>query len=94
MQLAKVPSFGCSFPKSSRTAYARPVKLGVLEHWVFAALITMLGEVVIEAFPGWTVFAFFAAFMVLQLLFTHFMMPETKGVSLEEPQDQLTSKDA
>ena len=53
----------------------------------------MLGEVVIEAFPGWTVFAFFAAFMVLQLLFTHFMMPETKGVSLEELQDQLTAKD-
>ena len=61
---------------------------------MFAALITMLGEVVIEAFPEWTVFAFFGAFMALQLLFTHFMMPETKGVSLEELQDQLTAKDA
>jgi hypothetical protein len=28
------------------------------------------------------------------LLFTHFVMPETKGVSLEELQDQLTAKDA
>jgi len=79
------------FPNSVRAAGQA---WGTGTHWVFAALITMLGEVVIEAFPGWTVFAFFAAFMVLQLVFTHFMMPETKGVSLEELQDQLTSKDA
>ena len=79
------------FPNSVRAAGQA---WGTGTHWVFAALITMLGEVVIEAFPGWTVFAFFAAFMVLQFLFTHFMMPETKGVSLEELQDQLTSKDA
>ncbi len=79
------------FPNSVRAAGQA---WGTGTHWVFAALITMLGEVVIEAFPGWTVFAFFAAFMVLQLLFTHFMMPETKGISLEELQDQLTSKDA
>jgi len=79
------------FPNSVRAAGQA---WGTGTHWVFAALITMLGEVVIEAFQGWTVFAFFAAFMVLQLLFTHFMMPETKGVSLEELQDQLTSKDA
>lgn len=60
-------------------------------HWVFAALITMLGEVVIESFPGWIIFTFFAAFMVLQLLFTHFMMPETKGITLEELQVKLKS---
>ena len=72
------------FPNSVRAAGQA---WGTGTHWVFAALITMLGEVVIEAFPGWTVFAFFAGFMILQLLFTHFMMPETKGVSLEELQD-------
>ena len=77
------------FPNSVRAAGQA---WGTGTHWVFAALITMLGEVVITSFPGWTVFAFFAAFMVLQLLFTHFMMPETKGVSLEDLQDQLTKK--
>lgn len=76
------------FPNSVRAAGQA---WGTGTHWVFAALITMLGEVVIEAFPGWTVFAFFAGFMILQLLFTHFLMPETKGVSLEELQDQLES---
>jgi len=79
------------FPNSVRAAGQA---WGTGTHWVFAALITMLGEVVIDAFPGWTIFAFFAAFMLLQLLFTHFMMPETKGVSLEELQDRLSSEDA
>jgi SP family xylose:H+ symportor-like MFS transporter len=79
------------FPNSVRAAGQA---WGTGTHWVFAALITMLGEVVIDAFPGWTIFAFFAAFMFLQLLFTHFMMPETKGVSLEELQDRLSSEDA
>ena len=79
------------FPNSVRAAGQA---WGTGTHWVFAALITMLGEVVIDAFPGWTIFALFAAFMFLQLLFTHFMMPETKGVSLEELQDRLSSEDA
>ena len=35
------------------------------------------------------VFAFFAFMMVLQLLFVIFMMPETKGVSLEELEKKL-----
>ena len=76
------------FPNSVRAAGQA---WGTGTHWVFAALITMLGEVVIESFPSWMIFAVFAAFMVLQLLFTHFMMPETKGISLEELQDELQS---
>ena len=76
------------FPNSVRAAGKA---WGTGTHWVFAALITMLGEVVIESFPSWMIFAVFAAFMVLQLLFTNFMMPETKGISLEELQDELQS---
>ena len=63
---------------------------GTGTHWVFAALITLLGPVVMESFPeGWPIFVFFAACMVLQLLFTHWIMPETKGKSLEELQHEL-----
>ncbi len=58
-------------------------------HWVFAAIITMLGTVIISAFEPWIVFTFFAGFMVLQLIFVMFLMPETKGVSLEDLQRQL-----
>ena len=38
--------------------------------------------------PG-IVFGFFAFMMVLQLMFTHFIMPETKGVSLEDLSKKL-----
>lgn len=74
------------FPNSIR---GKGQSFGVSVHWVLAAIITLLGEVVIEAIPAWTIFAFFASFMVLQLLFTHFVMPETKGKSLERVEDEV-----
>ncbi|MEJ6566068.1 MAG: sugar porter family MFS transporter, partial [Flavobacteriales bacterium] len=42
------------FPNSVR---ASGQAWGTGTHWVFAAIITMLGEVVIDAFPSWTIFA-------------------------------------
>ncbi|MDQ8181625.1 sugar porter family MFS transporter [Pelagicoccus sp. SDUM812005] len=64
---------------------------GTGTHWVFAALITLLGPVVIGVFKEnpWPIFVIFAGMMVLQLLFALFMMIETKGVSLEEIQKKL-----
>ncbi len=64
---------------------------GTGTHWVFAALITLLGPVVIGLFKDnpWPIFAFFAGMMVLQLLFALFMMIETKGFSLEQIQKKL-----
>lgn len=59
-------------------------------HWVFAALITLFGSVLISAFDAWMVFAFFGFFMIGQLVFVHWMMPETKGVSLEDLEKQMT----
>ncbi|MBT8258430.1 MAG: sugar porter family MFS transporter [Bacteroidia bacterium] len=64
-------------------------------HWVFAALITLLTPVFLDEQAGllkddpWIIFAFFAGMMILQLLFALFMMPETKGVSLEELSKKL-----
>ena len=62
---------------------------GVSTHWVLAAIIPSF----IPFLFGWIgpgiVFAFFAFMMILQLLFTHFIMPETKGVSLEELSKKL-----
>ncbi len=65
-------------------------------HWVFAAIITLLTPVFLDAEKGifkenpWPIFAFFAGFMVLQLLFVLFMMPETKGKSLEQLEAELS----
>ncbi len=64
--------------------------LGTSTHWVFAALITLSMPYLLNKFSGGPIFAFFAGMMVLQLLFVIFIMPETKGISLEELQKKLT----
>lgn len=63
--------------------------LGSGVHWVFAALISGLFPLVSAIYPQEYIFGFFAICMVGQLLFVHFLMPETKGVNLEELQAQL-----
>jgi sugar porter (SP) family MFS transporter len=57
--------------------------LGSTTHWVAAATITWLFPIVASAVGGW-VFAFFGAMMLLQLLWTVRVMPETNGVALED----------
>ena len=63
-------------------------------HWVFAALITLFGPSVIEIYNNnpWPIFAFFAFMMVLQLLFSIFIMPENKGKSLEKIYEIINQK--
>ncbi len=63
-------------------------------HWVFAALITLFTLFFMDILgdnPA-PLFGFFAFMMVLQLLFVVKMMPETKGKSLEELGQELSSK--
>ncbi len=68
-------------------------------HWVFAALITLLTPVFLDEKAGilkddpWIIFAFFAFMMFLQLLFSLFIMPETKGISLEALSKKLLKND-
>ncbi|MDB4015679.1 sugar porter family MFS transporter [Flavobacteriaceae bacterium] len=69
------------FPDSLR---AQGQSFGCSVHWVLAALITLFMPVALSAFPNpGYVFILFAGMMVLQLVFVLFMMPETKGISLE-----------
>jgi sugar porter (SP) family MFS transporter len=56
---------------------------GTSTHWVLAALIPSMVPVLFGLVGAGVVFACFAVMMVFQLLFVHFMMPETRGVSLE-----------
>ena len=57
---------------------------GISTHWVLAAIIPSFVPFLFGFIGPGLVFAFFAFMMVLQLIFTHFIMPETRGVSLGE----------
>jgi len=61
-------------------------------HWVLAAIIPSLVPFLFAKIGAGMVFAFFAFMMVLQLLFVIFMMPETKGVSLEDLEKKLVKE--
>lgn len=62
---------------------------GSTTHWVLAAIIPSLIPYLFSTVGPGVVFLFFAAMMVFQLLFVVFMMPETKGISLEELSKKL-----
>lgn len=63
--------------------------LGSETHWVFAAALTLVFPYVVETFPTSTIFGFFGGMMILQLVWVLTMMPETKGVPLEEIERKL-----
>jgi sugar porter (SP) family MFS transporter len=65
------------------------MSLGSGTHWVMAATITLLTPTILATFTGGQIFAFFAGMMVLQLLFVWLVMPETKGLTLEEMEVKL-----
>jgi SP family arabinose:H+ symporter-like MFS transporter len=58
--------------------------IGCATHWVMAAILTTVFPSLVTQFPPSTVFAFFCGMMVLQLVWVLTMVPETKGVPLEE----------
>ncbi|PQB03925.1 sugar porter family MFS transporter [Aureitalea marina] len=62
---------------------------GCSTHWVLAALIPSFVPLLFSSIGAGVVFMIFAILMVLQLLFVAFMMPETKGVPLEELSKKL-----
>ena len=73
------------FPNRVR---ARGQALGSFTHWSMTALISWTFPVIAEISGGHT-FAFYALCMVGQLLWVLFIMPETKGVSLEQIQKRM-----
>ena len=63
--------------------------LGSFTHWIFAALLTTFFPSMVTAFAPGYVFLLFCGMMVLQLVWVKLMVPETKGLSLEEVEHQL-----
>lgn len=61
-------------------------------HWLLAASIPAMIPYLFNTIGAGTVFMIFALMMVGQLVFVWRMMPETKGVSLEELEKQLINR--
>lgn len=69
------------FPQEFR---AQGQSLGSSTHWLFNAGITFVIPSLTVWLPIWGIFAIFGGFMVLHLFWAIFIVPETKGKSLEE----------
>lgn len=74
------------FPNNIRS-YGQ--SFGVSTHWILAAIIPSFIPFLFGFIGPGFVFSFFALMMVFQLLFVHFIMPETKGISLEDLSKKL-----
>jgi hypothetical protein len=74
------------FPNRHR---AEGQALGSFTHWIFAALLTTFFPKMVSVFAPGYVFVLFCGMMVLQLVWVKFMVPETKGIPLEEMQKRL-----
>lgn len=74
------------FPNRVR---AQGQALGSFTHWVLCAVVSQLFPPLLALLGPSTIFYGFSGLMVLQLLWTIFLMPETKQVSLEDMQKKL-----
>jgi MFS family permease len=74
------------FPNSVR---ASGMAWGSLTHWILAALITNFFPIFTNIFGETYIFGFFALMMLAQLAYVKFLMPETKGATLEDIENQI-----
>lgn len=74
------------FPNTVR---ASGMAWGSLTHWILAALITNFFPIFTTMFGETIIFAFFAVMMLGQLAYVKFLMPETKGATLEDLEKQI-----
>ena len=73
------------FPNAVR---AKGQALGAGSHWVMCAVVSGLFPFAVEKTGPW-VFGFFAAMMLVQVFWAVFIMPETKGGTIEEMEKRL-----
>ena len=74
------------FPNRIR---GRGQSLGSLTHWVFAAVVSAIFPAIASALGGGAAFSLFFLCMVGQLIWVLKVMPETRGVPLEEMERNL-----
>ena len=63
--------------------------IGSFTHWFFAASLTLIFPKLAETINPAFIFGGFCFLMILQLIWVKFMVPETKGISLEDMQKEI-----
>jgi len=63
--------------------------IGTSTHWILAFIIPASVPFLIAKIGAGAMFLIFAIMMIFQLLWVHYVMPETKGVSLEDLEKEL-----
>ncbi|WP_297099293.1 sugar porter family MFS transporter [uncultured Draconibacterium sp.] len=66
--------------------------LGTFTHWIFAAALIWGFPILNNTVGGGISFGFFAAMMVLHFFFAWKVLPETKGKSLEDIQEEIKKR--
>ncbi|MGB1449802.1 MAG: sugar porter family MFS transporter [Flavobacteriaceae bacterium] len=74
------------FPNRIRSAGQ---SFGSSVHWILAAIIPSFIPILFTSIGAGVVFLSFGVMMIFQLFFVIFLMPETKGLSLEQISEQL-----
>jgi SP family arabinose:H+ symporter-like MFS transporter len=74
------------FPNRQR---AEGQTLGSFTHWTCAALLTTVFPKLVSWFTPGYIFLFFCGMMILELIWIKTMVPETKGMSLEQVAEKL-----
>lgn len=69
------------FPQRFR---AQGQSFGSFTHWMFCATLTFVFPLMTAKMPAWSIFALFGTFMVFHIFWAIFVVPETKGKSLED----------
>lgn len=71
-------------PEVSASSYrSKAVALAVVSNWTNNFIIGLITPVLVQATNGYGAFYFFAAFAAASFAFVWFLVPETKGISLE-----------
>ena len=73
------------FPNAVR---AKGQALGSFTHWFMCVVVSWTFPI-IAASAGWTAFGFFACMTMLQFFFALYLMPETKGGTIEQMEKEL-----
>jgi len=60
-------------------------------NWIFAFIVVRFSLTIMNSFGGNTLFFIFAIFCIIALIFTKYIVPETKGITLEEIETNLKS---